>query len=480
MNIRLIFLTVPLSVTFVMQSYAGVNTLSGGIAAGYDLSDRAYVSDTQEDDNTSRFTISPYITILTESIKQSTEFRYSPTFYYDFDDSESDVDHNLSLDYTRRLTRKWDLAVSDTFTNTDQFTSSTPAESGNTDTYISPAVGSTYVLRDENGRRRYSNNSLSISTSYTYYEDSRLSVAYVYDILRNDDDDFGTSYEDYDKHDLGLAVDHRINSKWRTVGSLGYVRGLYETVGAEDSGSQSESTDDSDDVHEYRAGLSLENEYVRHKTLSLAYAFNESDYDSEVRADEQIHDITLGWKWIVSPTLDVSIGGGPTYSTRDDTSGEWDYNGNASLNYKIEKGSFTLSTSSGQDFENFSGTGERGKTEFWQTRANFSYTPIQYMTVSAYGLYRNEDREQILENTENQAILDDLVSGDSVSDTLALGTENNQKFSVGCGLSYRFAEKYVADITYDFTNNQSDDEGKEYDDHRVQLTLSYENDFFQW
>ena len=58
-------------------------------------------------------------------------------------------------------------------------------------------------------------------------QDSLFSLGYAYEILRNDDVD-DDEYQDFDRHQASLSLDHRLNREWKA--SLGgqYVRGLFD------------------------------------------------------------------------------------------------------------------------------------------------------------------------------------------------------------------------------------------------------------
>jgi hypothetical protein len=470
---------VPACIALATGSSASVKTMSGGLSLGYDFSDRQYenqdeTSEASEsvssvnsrDDDRSRFVVSPFVRIVSETPRHSAQIEYAPTFFYDVDESENDVNHKLLLDYNRSLTQRWTMSLSNNFINTDDYNSYSPTIDSTTGDIVSAKPGADAItgdsLNDTSGRRRYYTNVLNLGSSYLYFEDSTLGFNYSWSVLRNDETDEGSNYEDYDKHDVNVFIDHRINSRWKVVASAGYIKGLYDSV---DSTEDDTESIESNDTNEYRGSLGVHHELSTHHSLSTTYAYSGSEYESDLETDSEIHDLTFGWGWLVSPKLTLDMGAGPTYSKQDGEDGTWDYNGNFSLNYRMQKGSVGVVASGGRSFDNFSGTGERGTTDYWQVQSNFSYTPYQYTTVSAYLAYRNEDSDQATTVTE---------------DTVSLETITSDEYSAGCSLTYRFFEHYSADLSYGYVRLESDNAEDEYQDHRVQLTLSYENDFLQW
>ncbi|SHO46108.1 porin family protein [Desulfopila aestuarii] len=465
MNIKILPLGVAVCLSMSAPLSAAVNTISAGVSTGYEYFDRNYDnSNSPDDDDYSRLRVSPFITIISETERQSLDFTYAPSFWYDFDESEDDIDHKLSLEYLRMLTRYWNVSLADNLSITDEFNSYSPTTDPETGDIVSGGPGADVAgdtLRDQNGRRRYTNNSLSLGTMYTYYEDSSVSFDYVWAILRNDSDYSGSDYQDYDKHDFGLTVNHKINSKWRVTTSAGFIRGLYDSV-ENDSGSAIPA--DSDDVDEYRGSLSLNYRLNPLHALSGAYSYNLSDYDSNLRSDSEIHNVTLGWVWDVSPRLNLSFGAGPSYSKQDGQSGNWGSNENFGLNYTLEKGSVGLTAAHGFRFDNFDGTDQKGSTEFWNMQTSLQHAFTEYISGSAYASFAKEDSDESSENG--------TPSG--------FETVNSKVYATGLSVNYRFLEDYTAGISYGFVHYTSGNNEDDYDDHRASVTISYENELFQW
>lgn len=466
MNRKILSLTALVCMAFAAPLPAAVTTMSGGVSTGYEYFDRSrdnsVTATSSNDEGHSRFRISPFVTIVSATARQSVDFTYAPSFWYDVDESENDIDQKLTLDYMRALSRRWNFTISDNLSITDEFNSFSPTVDPDTGKIISvsPGAGTAGdILRDERGRRKYTNNSVSLGTSYMYLEDSSAALDYTWTLLRNDQDFSGSNYQDYDKHDFSVTLAHRLNSEWKATAVAGYIKGLYDSIG---SGTTTIPAD-SDDVNQYRASLLLGHQLSFQHSLSGLYSYNQSDYESTLRRDSEIHDVTLGWGWNVSPKLNLNLGAGPTYTKQEGTSGDWNTNANFALDYRLEKGGIGFTASRGTTTQNFSGTDERGNSEYWRVQSNVRYNLYQYATVSAYLAYNNEDRDET-----------------TASGTTATETFNVETYSAGCALNYRFYEHYTAGLSYGYVQNTSENANDDYDDHRIALTLSYEKDFYQW
>jgi|GEM_PF-532948 len=553
------------------QSHARVTTVSGGATSSYKFYDRTYEYDGEDESSStdddsedySRLVVSPTITIVSEGVKDALKFSYAPGLVIELDEGDNDINHDLLLNYDRALTSRWNLTLSNSFVHTDEFQSQEPVIDSETGQITSALPGDDAVtgnrLDDTEGRRSYFTNTVSLGTNYTYAEDSDLSFDYAWTVLRNDDDDFasGSSSQDYDKHDFGAGINHRINTNWRVSGDLGYSRGLYDSSvsdsvsraddlesGLTDVESQlaeleaqtaalddqieeletqivelaTESEDpeevedqidalenqssvlkdqktalesqisalnsesevitselteletDSDNLEEYDASLTVSYDFNPQHSMYTSYSYYQTDYEAEVRRDSEIHDITLGWEWNISPRLNFSLGGGPTYSKIEGESGSWDPNGNFALRYQLERGSVNVSASGGVDTDNFSGTSERSIREYWQVQTGFTYSIFERVTVTGYATFLNEDSD------EAGAV---AVDGDDSYSTPTV-TINTRSYGTGVRLTYLLDQDWSATLSYDYTKEDSDILADEYDAHAVTVGLSYQADFFRW
>lgn len=436
--------------------------LSTQIDTGIDYSDRSYDDEqlptvvpdpASRDDNRSSIVIAPKINLFSESTSDSAMISYKPSLRYDLMESKSDdINHEGSLGYRRKITRDWGLKVYDLFKNTDDYESNTPTEPSRDNIFIDeltaliPSTNSN--LRDELGSRRYTRNQFSMSTDYSLGNNSRLVLGTGWDHLEYDSASTDeSSYQDYDKYNLDIAVSQDINPLWSVKGYTQYLRGVYDSDGTSD-----------DDLNEYHLGGILENRFIHRHPITLSYDFSATTYDDESIDSSQIHKMTFGYHLLTDPILDVSLGAGPTYTRLYDSEDSWDANANLNILSKIARGSLRLTSDISTQFDNFSGTEDRSLTDYWQTRAEFSYPIYHSLETALYCGYKDESREE--------------VGSDSVIDVASL--------SAGTVLKYRISNNYDVGLNYDYTIQDSDRAEDSYYEHRVQLMFSYRTDLFTW
>lgn len=432
-------------------------TISGGVSTGYEWYERKYDNDgtaadpSYEDDKYSRFRIGPLFEIESLSARDEMRLNYAPSFYYDIDSYDHDVDHDLSAEYNRFITERWRILLAERYLLTDKT---------DDNAYIFPD-NRTQII-DDNGRRQYWTNTLSLTSEYTYRQDSLFSLGYTYTIYEDVDSSALDDNNNYDRHSLFTSVAHRFNPIWKMSVFGEYVRGLYD-----DTPSSMAIGDTSDsDVTEYHAGTTLESRLIEHHPLSLGYDISINEYDDADTPNSTIQNVNFGWTWEVSPERTFSLGGGPSYAKTEGQDGTWGYNANLSLQQAIERGSFGIAANHGFDQQNFNGTDQNGLQEYTQARVNFNYQLLENVSFGLFSSYRNED-------------LDTISRSPSLGGT-QVETVNKKIFSAGTDLSYSFMRYYTATVSYSYANQDSEQMNDSYDEHQVALTLSYNKDFFHW
>jgi hypothetical protein len=436
-------------------------TIAGGISSGYEWLDREYDIDdassanANEDDDSSRFRIAPLIEIQSLSARDEILLHYSPSYRYDIDTSTDDVDHDFSADYNRFITQRWRMLLGDRYRLTDEADDITAMD----------PVGDVQIS-DDQGRRQYWTNDLSLSSEYTYWEDSLFTLGYTYTIYENTDSGPETDGENYDRHSFLASVGHRFDSIWKLSGSGNYIRGLYDESDTAMGGTGTGSGGIDNDLTEYGAGTTLEWSKIMHHVHSLGYSFSATEYDDSTRDGSTIHNGTLGWQWAVAEDLSINLGGGPSYAESDGQSGQWGYNANLGVQKEIDRGSFRLAVTHGFDQQNFDGTDENGLQEFSQLRADFNYQLLENVSLGLFSSYRYEDLDTITPA---------LPNGETTVETI-----NKETTSAGTNLSYQFQQWYSLALSYSYTEMDSEQINDSYDEHQVALTLSYKKDLFHW
>ncbi len=469
--------------------------LGGGIATGYEFYSRSYDNEEQQktesnssspqeapensstaDERYNRFRIAPLLVVNSESARDSFSLRYSPSLRYDEETADYDVNQDLNANFTYSLTRDWQFKVSDRYVLADeniedQTTSEQQQQAG------------TSELSDNEGVRQYWKNDLSFSSEYRYWEDSSFSLGYSLGHLTHTEVSTDSSYEDYVRHGLSLAVGHRFDSEWKLSADAKYSRGLFEPAEqaiTESTRDRDDIEEEDNDLHEYRASTQLEARHFEHHLLSLKYGFLGVDYDDPERNTITVNDLTAGWQWQLAKDTSVFLGAGPSYNKTEEREGNWGYNANARLRYGQERSVFEASAAHGYDVQNFTGTDEQGLREFSQARLDYSHILVQDLSLKLFTSYRYEDQEEI---TEQRAV-DTGNIGTATSDPQDLifetDTFNRQRFGAGTSLAYKFSRWYAMNLSYNYLIQDSEQIDDSYDEHRFVLSLSMERDVFQW
>ncbi len=486
--------------------------VTGGLSTGYDYFDRQQKGTTPADTVTGSETaalatttntnqadfqkiiIRPLVSLQAVSERDNLLLRYEPGFYYDHLNDEQDLDQKGSFAARRLLTKDWQLFLSDSYQKRD--------DANRADTVInsqatadvqqqgtggnSGTVSSLDQLTNAQARRKYAINNALVRSEYTYLQGSVFALGYNLDTLRNDNNT-GLNNQDFDKHDAYLSLAHRLSETGKISLTGHYIRGLFDTPGTGNSqdsaaAATADSTvnpnDLSDDVTEYQTGLGLESSRIPHQPLSLDYNRAAYDYDSDLRDDSEIHNLTLGWQWQYSPHLTFNAGAGPSYVMTDNQDDTWGYNGNLGVNRKLERGSLGLFVNKGLERQNFTGnTIDNGLIDFWDSRADFSYQLLASTTVSLFTGYRYEDNDTVVASNTLSSQVD---ASALQTDATQTGKITTKRFSTGCSAKYSFWQWYAVNLSYSYANQVSDTPVNEYDEHRAMLTLSYEKEFFQW
>jgi hypothetical protein len=445
---------------FVLASTAlsRTNSLTAGATISYDYYDRRGsetpgddgqpVFPGDSDDDYNRLSLTPLLRYASTGERDSIELTASPSLRYELDDSEFEWDNYLSLVGERAFSQFWQVRGSNRFSRSDYSSDETVFSDGS-DTDLQDS-GSEPELSSDLGRTRYWRNTLDLASEFQYRQDSLFFVGFNWTVLRNDDD-FRSS-DDYDRYGVTLRDEHRFDIRWRSVAEFSAVRGDFQEA------------DDillSEDLWEYYLFLSLENNSIERNPLFLSYDYIAVKYDDTSQFDDETHQLRLTWRHDASPHLYTILGGGPSYLKPEEGDDSWGYNGIAEVNYLLERGSYRFAVEKGYTADNFSGTDERGIIDFWDAGLSFSRLLTQELSLDGLLGYRWEER---------------------TSPTLEDGFEeySEERYRASLGLSYRLSQYLSTRLSYSFISQDSDREGDDYDDHRLLLSLSWEQELLRW
>ena len=469
--------TIIFGVTSPAMLHARSNTVDTGLSISYDYDDRQYdsidvdvdeePSDVSSDDDDYRnFLITPMIHLISTSQKDQFELRFSPSFNYDTIDSETDWDNNLLISADRAINKTWRLMGSNTLIRTDYHETS-PGATTETETETDSTQTTSPELSADFGRTRYWSNTLTLDSEHSYGQASLVNLGFDYIILRNDESDL-RSYDDYDRYVGSITNEHRFNQKWAVITDLSAVRGEFETTGPEEL--LTAEDDISDDLMEYYLVTTLENNLTRQTTISAAYNYTGWRYDESLQSDGDIHELQFIWAHIFSRQTAVTLGAGPSYEKSENRDSNFGGNALAELEYQNQHSTVTLGVEKRYGVDNFSGTGERGYIDYWDSYFLLTHQLTSSLTLDGQVRYRYEDRE---ESTTDLL----LTEVDSTSTT---DEYNTKEFVSGIELRYNFLRYYTASIEYTFTTLDSDRIGDSYDDHRIVASLSWEQNWLRW
>ena len=453
-----------------VTSYSRVNSLTGGIGTYFDYSERNYDSARRGTDVYRSIGLRPMIEFESTSEKDSYLFRAAPSINYDLENSETDWNNNLKVAADRFLYKSWQLSFSDTFVRSDYYSQTYNQNNNIANQPAAPTPGvpevSNPTLTSDFNRRRYWTNTLNVASNNFYGQDSLVRLGFNYDALRNDNSGSSNNsgrlgYDDYDRYVASFLDEHRFNVRWKTTADFEYVIGKYDNL--VNANVIQANNQLSRDLKEYHLQLGVENDSITHNPLSLDYNYIGTNYDDPLRNDVAIHQMRATWKREYSPHLYTRLGAGPSYGKAEGSSANWGGNGVAELNYLVEHGYFNFKVDKRYGVDNFSGNYERGVTDSWESRFSLGYNLLKYLRASGDLSYLSEDRKY------------------QFSDIAAVPSSYHKDvYMAGVGLAYDFWQNYTASIDYSYLKQNSDRIDDSYDDHRIVLTLSWQNELYHW
>ena len=458
-----------------------------------------------------RFIVSPRLTLSSTGVDNLLEVTAAPGLNYDDIYATTDLDWDLGLRAEQSIGRSWLITLNDRFFLGDDpvlgeelRTAVIVPETGEVvpeePTVGVPAESNDDTLTEQFGRRRYWQNDLDLLTRYTYGQDSDVGLGYTYGMLRNDEDDVG-GYTEYDRHTGILTLGHRFNGKWRAEGEIRYSRGLFDepeivvVTPPEDDTADIPSEDDNDitidqlsdvgsqDLREYNFRGLVNYEYDPHLLLFTSYRYLRTDYDAALRQDYGVNEIALGLDYDITQRLHVTLSGGPSFGSFENSPTETDYNAYAGLIWDYQQGTFTVYGEKRYDQSNFDGR-RSGLTDSWRTGIAFDYQLTQNLALTCSASYEDDDRLQYpIPNTIVIVDTGQPLPDEPPAAELDRPDYNEKFYDAGLTLSYTFLRWYTVSGGYRYYKHDTDlieDNTGNYDEHRIFVTLSVFQELFRW
>ncbi len=460
----LLSLALPLSLPDAGLARTGSLTL--GLATSYDYQERTNdaVADPDSpgiiitEDSIEEYQslgLTPSVGIVSAGKDDRLELRLAPTLKYDLEESDTDWDANILLAAEKAFSQNWQLRASNSFIRSD-YTNQLLVDDPEQLFPEEPLDLGDPELSDDAGRERYWRNTARIDSSHMYGEDRSAGVGFDYTVLRNESD--SSTRTESDRYALRLSNGHRYNSFWKSLAGFTLVRGEFEE---QDNIRPGNIAPPSDDVWEYRANIGIQNDSFRLNRLLLDFSYIGGRYDDDLRTDSDIYQTQLVWRREFSREWSTGLGGGATYYDDGNQDG-WGGNGLADINYQNRYSSVGFSLNKGYDVENFSGSNETGLVDSWDARLRATHQLLESVSIDGQLSYRHDDRSFPV-----------LLAGEDDGYT-------EETYAAAVGMSYSFLRYYRARLGYTYSEQDSDRPGNDYDDHRVLVTLSWQQEWLRW
>ncbi len=462
--------------------------------------------------------VSPRLTFTSNGINDLFELTYAPGVNYDDIDGTTDLDHTFGLRLEKNIKHNWLITLNDSFFMGDdpvrqeeEQASLTEANTQSEQSTVgSPAEQTGQGLTEVYGRRRYWTNTLEVGTQYGYGQDRTVDVTYSYDVLRNDTN-VGGGYSEYDRHTGDLLLAHRFNAKWSAEGELNYSRGIFgdsevyevspEQMAqdqVDDSDATSSSVDGaentpvltpvplrySQDLDEYDLRLRGGYNYSPHLQTFTEYTYLATDYASPLQNNYSVHNVAFGFDYDVSQHWHITLSGGPSWGSFDNSATETDYNAHGGLIWDFLHGSATVFVDKFYDQSNFDGR-RSGLTDTWETGISADYQLTESLTATISANYTNNRRLEypVPETVVVVGDIEDTISEETSQEQFGRILYREKDYDAGFTLNYSFWRWYTISSGYRYYKHDSDlsENGADsYHEHRAFVVLTYSKELFRW
>ncbi len=463
------------------------NSISGGLITSIDFTETKYFDNNIElsssrNSNKQKLSVGPVFIFNSKSRIDQITARYNPSYTHDIKLNEDNWEHDFHLMANRHFTKAFQCSLSEKFIYSD-------------DPSLIASDNNASYRKD---RKRYWTNDVNLATSYAYGRTNTVAAGYYNRILRNDYTEIG-GYEDYDRHTADLSLTHHLNPFWNITLGTSYTRGLFAppsqpvidnvTEGFEAISpgltTDTDTTNLSNDLSEYRANVALEHRLSNRKSVQLRYVFSKTEYDAILRNNTNLHNLTIGAEYQYSARLSLALGGGPSYENTETFDPNWNYNAHLNIQYDVDRHSkISANIDKGYDQENFSYNTALGRnqglTGFWNAKLTFSHALLDNLNALLFISYRDESQENILYGVISAAENDiDFESTDreTIREESAF---NRDVYQAGGTLRYTVQQFWTTSLSYTYRNQKSELINDSFDEHRVYLTLAIQKELLRW
>jgi hypothetical protein len=194
--------------------------------------------------------------------------------------------------------------------------------------------------------------------------------------------------------------------------------------------------------------------------------------------------VAVGFDYDLSRHWHITLSGGPSWGSFDNSSTEMDYNAHGGLTWEFLHGSATLFVDKSYDQSNFDGR-RSGLTDAWETGISADYQLTESLTPTVAANYTNNRRLEYPVPETVVLVGDDVLAGaDEVpAEEFNRILYREKDYDAGFSLNYSFWRWYTVSTGYRYYKHDSDlsENGADsYHEHRAFIELSYSNELFRW
>ena len=352
--------------------------------------------------------------------------------WYAKEDGNNTVRHAGTLTFGRDLTQHLRFDLTDTYLYTEEPISAIVVGAEGASVRVNP--------RD---RYPYQINTGSASFNYLFGAENNLTAGYRNAFLDNK----GKNLDDFRiPDDRMLQTPFAALAYWFNIKNG--IELNYEFVKADFR--RQDSFEPRDDYTGNWAEIRYLYRFTPHTTGSVAYDYTTRVFDGETE-DYALHEASIGLEHAFSPDLSVSLTVGYIAQTNEFFDNRSIPSYEASLTKTFERGSFTVSGSSGVT-EDVLDTRGRGLNRYWRAEVGVEYQILERLRGNVGGYY---DRNKNELHSEWQT------------------------WTGNCGLVWDFLRWYSLSLDYTYVDRIDDVELLGYTDNRVMLMLSSSR-LFRW